>query len=181
MKSAVLFDRLAIRRRIRGVVMAALICAVATSNSANARVCRTRTTVSTAVAQQGFIVVPFAVPVAVPSYVQYQASNYAAPTAPPSISRNVDQQQSKLESQRPSIGPLVQTQCLQCHAGERAKAGLRLDVIELGPEKRLRAIGRLLADDPKQRMPKGQTLTAQELGQLIQELSKPPNMKGEEK
>lgn len=67
---------------------------------------------------------------------------------------------------------LVQRTCLECHGGENPEANLSLaDPALLTADQRLRAIGRLLEDDQAKRMPKGSTLSPEELGRIIQELS----------
>lgn len=67
--------------------------------------------------------------------------------------------------------PTIYARCAKCHTGESAKGEFRVDALELSCEDRLRAINALLADDPAKRMPKGGTLEAQELGELIQAFS----------
>ncbi len=61
--------------------------------------------------------------------------------------------------------------CSKCHSGGEAKRGFRVDQ-PLSDAYRLKAIGRLLADDPAKRMPKGGSLDAQTLGLLIQEMAR---------
>ena len=78
----------------------------------------------------------------------------------------------RLEKQGASPGLVVQT-CVKCHSGAEAKKGFRVDQ-ELSDADRLKAIRRLLADDPAKRMPKGGSLDAQTLGRLIQELARDP-------
>ena len=50
---------------------------------------------------------------------------------------------------------------------------------EVPAETRLKMIQRILADDPAQRMPKGKPLDAQQIGLLLQELSRVPKPVGE--
>jgi hypothetical protein len=65
----------------------------------------------------------------------------------------------------------VTRRCAKCHSGDAPAAGLDVSR-DLSDLERLAAIGRLLADDPAKRMPKGIELDADERGLLIQELAK---------
>jgi cytochrome c5 len=136
----------------------------------------------------GFVVVPFAVPVAMPSYVQYQALDYgytAAASAfvqPPATSQSspasaaASAAPSKTESPAPDVlsgNTLISSQCGKCHGAVQPKAGLDLTGA-LDDATRLKAITRLLADDPKKRMPPGKDLAPDLLGSLIQELATAP-------
>lgn len=67
---------------------------------------------------------------------------------------------------------LLSKNCASCHSGNEAKGGFHVDT-PLSDAGRLKAITRILADDPVKRMPKGKTLAADELGRLIQEISRP--------
>ncbi len=150
-------------------------------------------TTSVAAVPAGFVAVPFAVPVAMPSYVQYQAlggfttafSQYAylpssaqrasacascATKAP--AADEVSSTRATQLAPEPSTTTIVAAQCGRCHGAVQAKAGLDLTA-ELDEATRLKAISRLLADDPRQRMPKGKELPPELRGQLIQELARP--------
>jgi mono/diheme cytochrome c family protein len=141
--------------------------------------------------QQGLAVVPFAIPVAVPvatvnpGGVYYGYQHQAQQFAPRSLPRSpmpmqqaetVPSRDTSPESAQPTAtttGSLVRQHCAKCHTGEAAKGGLRLDAwTSLGSDQRLKMIRRVLSDDEATRMPKGQTLDPQVLGELIQELSK---------
>lgn len=120
------------------------------------------------VVQQGFVAVPFAVPVAVPSYV-----NYVAPQAyygmPASSPREPADPQDAVKAQEAPAGSLVAKHCAACHDGSKPDRVVLTG--DLDCETRLKAIGKMLHDDDAQRMPKGKTLSAEDLGLLIQELS----------
>ena len=72
---------------------------------------------------------------------------------------------------------LVATKCSRCHspeggtADDKAIAALRTDT-GIASIDRLRAISAVLLDDEKHRMPLGERLDADTIGQLIQELSR---------
>ncbi|HEY5313330.1 MAG TPA: c-type cytochrome domain-containing protein, partial [Pirellulales bacterium] len=74
-----------------------------------------------------------------------------------------------------AIPSLVSKTCAGCHSGPQPKAGLDLsDLRTLAPDVRLKCIGRVLSDDPSQRMPpasSGKTLSAEDLGRLLQEFA----------
>lgn len=62
--------------------------------------------------------------------------------------------------------------CAACHGGAAPKGGLRIDgETPLPDEKRLAAIRRVLADEPRQRMPPNESLAPEELGLVLQELA----------
>ena len=68
---------------------------------------------------------------------------------------------------------LVQQKCGKCHGGADPKGGLSLlDLSVLSCEVRLEAVQRIVTDDEAKRMPKGGTLTPEEAGLLLQELSR---------
>lgn len=74
---------------------------------------------------------------------------------------------------QPRVSGLA-ARCARCHGGEAPKAGLMLDGRgAISAEARLAAIRRLLADDPRERMPPGEALSPAELGLLLQELAAP--------
>jgi len=125
---------------------------------------------------QGFIAVPFAVPVAVPSYVQYQAIVASSPLPEVSAATATQEATAKAHEAPPPTLSLVAKSCVKCHSGEKPKGKLDLSG-DLSPALRLKAIGRILADDESKRMPKGKPLDAQAIGLLIQELSRVPVQK----
>lgn len=145
---------------------------------------------SVAAVPAGFVAVPFAVPVAMPSYVQYQAiggvstavGQYYLPAVEPRAAgcANCVAKSSAAEAVATAAqatperqaSSLVIAQCGRCHGAVQPKAGLDLTK-KLDDATRLKAISRLLADDPQQRMPKGAELSPEVLGQLIQELAQP--------
>lgn len=121
----------------------------------------------------GFVAIPFAVPVAVPSYYQYQyLPQYQAPAAPPAAEPAAQATNAPIQAHEAPPPTLVQRTCVKCHSGPEPKGKLDLSG-ELSPEQRLKAIGRLLADDLAKRMPKGKEIDAEMRGKLIQELAKP--------
>jgi len=80
-----------------------------------------------------------------------------------------------VEEQSPAPS-LVAQACAKCHNANPTAAGVVTDFSNLDAltcEQRLLAIGRILSNDPARRMPNGQTLDAQTIGLLIQELSQP--------
>lgn len=141
-------------------------------------------------------ITPFAIPVAVPvasvqnpslfynynsyasqysdnSYGGYAASGAGTAWEDRLAARVAEKVLSRVNSISPaSAQTLVASNCVKCHQGEDAKGAYRMDV-PLTEGKKLKAITRILADDPAKRMPKGKTLGAEELGKLIQELSRP--------
>lgn len=137
---------------------------------------------SVASVQAGVVAVPFAVPVAMPSYVQYSA--YVASAASPYSSHvaatstngaclvpahgNADA--ARPQATAAKTASLVAAHCGRCHGATQPKAGLDLTAA-LDDATRLKAIARVLADDPQLRMSKGEELGPDELGRLIQELS----------
>jgi mono/diheme cytochrome c family protein len=160
------------------------------------RVCNSNCNVQTAVVASNTIAVPVAVPSLVPQYV---AAQYGAPVAQASYvqygagTSSSTSDTSTLEDriaakilnalQKSGAVPasaassLVAKNCAQCHSGASAKGGLDLsDLARLDCETKLGAIARLLTDDPAQRMPpagSGVTLSADDLGKVLQELSLP--------
>jgi hypothetical protein len=188
--------------RIPTYFLLACIGAVGCASIACAGNCRQQVVVANQSAvfiPQGFIAVPFAVPVAVPSYVQYQAvstqaqaayggpavgyeearANEPAATAKEELARSREARPAaaarvaaKIDAQH---SPLTVQYCVKCHhpaGGAWARTKLDLSA-DLTAELRLKMIGRILADDPARRMPKGKALDAAEIGLLIQELSRP--------
>jgi hypothetical protein len=116
------------------------------------------------------VIVPFAIPVGVPvatfapyfySYQQFQAplSDFRPP--------NSDfTPHSELSA--PHLNSSVETHCAACHSGPSPKAGLSMEnVSTLSPIDRLRAIRAVATGQ----MPKGQSLSAEEIRSLITELS----------
>jgi hypothetical protein len=137
---------------------------------------------SVATVSAGVVAVPFAVPVAMPSYVQYSAyvanavpvySTAAHATAAAGACSTVQSTGNALAPMSNGAVPapsLVAARCTRCHGATQPKAGLDLTG-PLDDATRLKAIARVLADDPQVRMPKGTELAPSELGQLIQELA----------
>lgn len=68
---------------------------------------------------------------------------------------------------------LVQQYCASCHGPTKQEGKLNLTG-ELSSDMRLKSIQRLLTDDPAKSMPKGKTITDQQRGELIAELSGNP-------
>lgn len=70
--------------------------------------------------------------------------------------------------------PLVWQRCFKCHQGAAPAGGLDLSGQAGGLDQatRLKAIARLLEDDPERRMPKGVEIDADERGRLIQHFAK---------
>lgn len=138
---------------------------------------------------QGVVVTQYAVPVAVPqythtvapqSYVTYGVPQQTESTATvESLTAEIAALRRALEESgqiRPQALPSLVTQsCGKCHSGPEAKGGFDLsDHAKLSSADRLKAINRMLADDPKQRMPppaSGHDIDAATLGRLIQEFS----------
>ncbi len=74
----------------------------------------------------------------------------------------------------------IQRRCATCHGATAPKAGLSLgEPAALSAERRLAAIRRVLADDPRERMPPGEALSREELGQVLRELASPPRSQSE--
>jgi mono/diheme cytochrome c family protein len=139
----------------------------------------------------GFVVTQFAVPVAVPqytvpiaqpSYVQYGTlqTGYGTASTEALEDRIVAKVLKGLQATgtvKPLEAPpsLVTRSCVQCHGGATPKAGLDLSRPDaLSAEQRLACVARLLTDDAEKRMPpkaSGVTLSAEELGKVLQELS----------
>lgn len=166
-----------------------------------ARVCGPQRSAARVVLPPRFIVTPYAAPIAVPvaprSFVYYDVSydqglHAASPIAergnrvvPESAdaaglaggARQVGAEGVTARSSRPIASSprphsLVERNCLKCHGQASPAAGFILsDPRRLSAEQRLLAIRRLLDDDPARRMPKDSTLSARELGELLQELS----------
>src|SRR4026208_1817518 len=80
----------------------------------------------------------------------------------------------------PEIEPLFRSQCYSCHQGEKANAGLHLDLkasvfasgpsgkaVVAGNSKSSELLNRLISADPKKRMPLGGTALAAEKIELI--------------
>lgn len=68
---------------------------------------------------------------------------------------------------------VVDQHCAKCHSGPEPKGGFAVDLGPLTAAQKLKSINRILADDTGKRMPKGEALTGQEIGKLIQFLSTP--------
>lgn len=129
---------------------------------------------------QTFITTQFAIPLGIPvapvSFVLYQAIPGAGYVSPPLVSPSPQNPQpspptsddpSKISANTsPPEASMVRRTCVACHSGEKAKAGLDLSG-QLSSEVRLKAIGKVVSGE----MPKGKTLTPEEVGLLIQELS----------
>jgi mono/diheme cytochrome c family protein len=118
------------------------------------------------------VAIPFAVPVGVPvatfapyfySYQQFQAKapelGAAQPSAPPAASN------------RPIAAvSVVSSRCANCHGGVTPKADLSLEHVErLTAAQRLQAIGAVASGA----MPKGSTLTSDEMCTIVKELAAP--------
>ncbi len=146
------------------------------SGAANAAPCRHDSVAipATVTLPAGFIAVPLAVPVALPSYVQYQAPwvSYVAPVAANHEPAPVAAAAAPSPATRGATGAttLIAAQCGTCHGGAKPKADLDLTGA-LADSIRLKAIARLLSDDPEKRMPPQKELSPESLGHLIQELS----------
>ncbi|HEX3658641.1 MAG TPA: hypothetical protein VHV55_22810 [Pirellulales bacterium] len=148
------------------------------------------------VVQQNLVVAQFAVPVAVPqyvvpiapqSYVQYGGGAVMPAPAGRQATGGNDTAEDRIAARilarltsagviKPEAIPsLVSKTCAGCHSGPQPKAGLDLSNLQaLSPDIRLKCIGRVLSDDTSQRMPpvsSGKTLSAEELGRLLQEFS----------
>jgi len=123
---------------------------------------------------RNFVAVGYAVPVATPSYVGYQYPQYQAHAGPDPFDvppAKPEATNATTQGHEAPSASLVQQSCVKCHSGESPKGKLDLSG-DLSPDVRLKMIGRILADDPAERMPKGKALDAQAIGLLIQELSK---------
>lgn len=68
---------------------------------------------------------------------------------------------------------VVDQHCAKCHSGPEPKGGFAVDLGPLTDSQKLKSISRVLSEDSGKRMPKGETLSAAELGKLIQFLSAP--------
>jgi len=154
-----------------------LIVALLTSSVASAAPCRNNCVAAANVltVPAGFIAVPLAVPVALPSYVQYQAplAQYVADVA--STCQMLPQpamadRRSSAPPRAAAVTSLIAAQCGGCHGGAKPKAELDLTG-SLADMTRLKAIARLLTDEPARRMPPQKDLSPEVLGRLIQELS----------
>ena len=148
-----------------------------------------------AVTQTNLVVTQFAVPVAVPqyvapvapqSYVQY--GNSGSPYSTSSLNSLEDRIAAKvLDAIRAAGGikalesspTLVGRFCTRCHSGPAttpAKLDLS-DLSKLSSDQRLKCVRMVLSDDENQRMPpktSGLTLSPEDLGKLLQELSQSP-------
>jgi hypothetical protein len=149
-----------------------------------------------AVVQQNLVVTQFAVPVAVPqyvvpvapqSYVQYGSGAIMPTPAGRQATGGNDTAEDRIAAKilarltsagvikSEAIPSLVSKNCAGCHSGPQPKAGLDLsNPRTLGADVKLKCIGRVLADDQTQRMPpvsSGKTLSAEDLGRVLQELS----------
>ena len=123
------------------------------------------------IVQNGFAVVPFAVPVAVP------VTTVNVPTVLYSFDAHRGyQQQPQAKTSEPkhtATTVLVVQKCAKCHSGEAPKGGLDLtNPSALTTKQRLSAVARVVSDDPDERMPKGATLSPGEIGRVLQELSR---------
>ena len=74
--------------------------------------------------------------------------------------------------QAPKVS-LVQQHCASCHNATKQEGKLDLTAA-LSSDVRLRSIQRLLTDDPAKSMPRGKTITDQQRGELISEISGNP-------
>lgn len=122
----------------------------------------------------GFTVVPFAVPVAVPvATVQSPTVLYSYDGhRPPHQTTQVPLEEPPVEANSPSRATLLEQRCATCHGGDAPKAGIDLShPAGLSPAQRLSAVARVVSDDADLRMPKGTTLSASEIGRVLQELS----------
>lgn len=79
-----------------------------------------------------------------------------------------------------SLPTQIKTSCVACHSGPTPKGGLDLsDIARLDNATRLKAIAKVTSDDPKNAMPppastQYKSLTAEQRGKLLQELSAVP-------
>ncbi|HEY4309865.1 MAG TPA: hypothetical protein VGN12_10475 [Pirellulales bacterium] len=179
-----------LRLFIVSVLLLAVFNAGITSFAIARPPCRSSTKVqvsatSVATVSAGVVAVPFAVPVAMPSYVQYSAytpnagiqySTEVHATEAAVVCGTVQTTGNALAQMSNGAVPatsLVTARCTRCHGATQPKAGLDL-TRALDDATRLKAIARVLADDPQVRMPKGTELSPSELGQLIQELAARP-------
>ena len=124
------------------------------------------------------VIVPFAVPVGVPvaavapyfySYQQFQTR----PEEPSGVVvKATAPARDSLPASRGLSSPLVAAHCATCHGGPSPKAGLSLESIDnLSDADRFKAI-RAVASG---RMPKGETVTADEVRAVIQQLANSPS------
>lgn len=181
--------------RGRWIAVATSIAGLGIALLANDAVARERAVVARL--ETGLTVVPFAVPVATPvavlqpggvaySYSPSPSSGNAAGGAAhdaklreefEAFRRWRQAQQAPAdetaaatdaESKRAQVDvtPLVAANCLACHRGEQAKGGVRLDGSP-SSARRLAAIRAVLSGE----MPKGRTLAAEDVGELLFELS----------
>lgn len=145
------------------------------------------------VAQQAtFTSVPFAVPVATPvatvangslfySYNAYAPQQAAsADVYSQSFEARLAERIAEKIAARMAGGTfeakaltVVDQHCAKCHSGAEPKGGFAVDLGPLTDSQKLKAISRVLSEDSGKRMPKGETLSAEALGKVIQELSKP--------
>lgn len=166
--------------------MNALVIAAALT----AGVCQTN--VQAAQVAAASAVVPFAVPVGVPvatvanpslfySYNAYAPQQAAsADVYSQSFEARLAERIAEKIAARMAGGTLeakaltvVDQHCAKCHSGPEPKGGFAVDLGPLTAAQKLKSINRILADDTGKRMPKGEALTGQEIGKLIQFLSTP--------
>lgn len=128
-----------------------------------------------AVAIQAVAVQPYFVPVAQDYYYQVSQSLQTEAIIRKAVREEL---QSALQQQQPRAlqqeNPALSQSCLACHAGAKNKTGFILDGQGVDESMRLEAIRRVMlpASDPEH-MPKGRTVTAEQLGNLIGELVGP--------
>lgn len=148
---------------------------------------------SVALVPTGQIVTQFATPVGVPvfaspvapqSFVQYGTQSLSTPrTDLAEVKQEIAELKAMLVDAAKSgaitglnLPNLVRKSCGQCHGPVDPKAGLDLSTLDkLTPEQRLKAIDRMLQDDPAGRMPPADSnvkLSAEDLGKLIQEFTR---------
>jgi mono/diheme cytochrome c family protein len=73
---------------------------------------------------------------------------------------------------KPGPSTLVRRSCVSCHGGAAPKAGLDLsNLAALSAGQRLKAVARVVSDEPARRMPPGKSLAPAEIGEVLQELS----------
>lgn len=145
--------------------------------------------------QSGLAVTPFAVPVATPvatvavgaysyGFTGQAAQSVSAASVDSQVDKIADRVIAKLRAAGfggikaealPEKPSLVSANCAACHGATKQAGGFRVD-LSLSPEAKLKAIGRILADDPAKRMPKGKNLDPQTLGLLLQELAGKPSV-----
>ena len=157
----------------------ALIPALFASLSSGHAACRVKDVSNTR--DEIRIVVPFAVPVGVPvaafapyfyGYRQFQVQAQGLqPLGLPQV-------QASAPSRSQLVDSLVTSHCAACHAGAAPKAGLSLgSIADLSASDRLKAI-RAVATG---RMPKRETLSADEIRAVIEELTAETQRRGEGK